>query len=323
MKKRSIIGAVSILLIASACSEGQSMEADATGPASSAAPRQSAGTDDADSNGGVRTEYLAIKSLVGEREQAMRDQYDDPDPAPAAASDEPDVAFDCGFTDGIDGTLEGNTPQSLWSLELLETAKLASSLEYIATKYGYPDEAWKPKLRRYENREINHIAKLKHAELGDPALAGQRVADLEANEHRHPDEPELDPSHPYYIVDTDMRTYRATRQPELREIQSIEGCGAGESPVLVRGEPEAQRIRLIPGFFSELCKRTNRSLDGDDCPYWFEATQAQPMDLAGYYRYEARWPDGGKAVGTADVDKLHLDEDKEYTELVIHAPGAN
>src|SRR3546814_1758129 len=87
-----------------------------------------------------------------------------------------------------------------------------------------------------------------------------------------------------------------------------------ETPILVRGEPKAQRIRLIPGFFSELCKRTSRALDGDDCPYWFEATQEQPMDLAGYYRYEARWPNGSKTVGTADVDKLHAGDDEGRSE---------
>src|SRR3546814_1591664 len=59
----------------------------------------------------------------------------------------------------------------------------------------------------------------------------------------------------------------------------------------------------ISGFFSELCKSTSRALDGDDCPYWFEATQEQPMDLAGYYRYEARWPNGSKTVGTAEDRK--------------------
>lgn len=318
--KRSLITATSLLLLASACSQRQDTQAAAMAPANSPAPQQPAAANEPGAGTGMQAEYLAIKRLVHERQQAARSQQgEDAEPLP----DEPVIAFDCGFTDGIDGALEGDNPQSLWSQELLATAKLATSLEDVATQYGYPDEAWKPKLQRYEEREIDYAGKLKHIESGAPAQLEQRIAALEASEGRHPDDPELDPSHPYYIVDTDMQAYRRERQPELREIQSIEGCGAGESPVLVRGEPEAQRIRLIPGFFSELCKRTNRSLDGDDCPYWFEATQAQPMDLAGYYRYEARWPDGGKAVGTADVDKLHLDEDKEYTELVIHAPGAN
>src|SRR3546814_19234648 len=72
-----------------------------------------------------------------------------------------------------------------------------------------------------------------------------------------------------------------------------------------------------------LCKRTSRALDGDDCPYWFEATQEQPMDLAGYYRYEARWPNGSKTVGTADVDKLHAGDDEGYAELIIRDPESN
>src|SRR3546814_9666470 len=89
-----------------------------------------------------------------------------------------------------------------------------------------------------------YAAKLKEIESGDPELREQRLAALDGNEDY---DPALDPLHPHYIVDTDMRTYRQDRQPGLREIQSIDGCGAGETPILVRGEPKAQRIRLIPG----------------------------------------------------------------------------
>src|SRR3546814_15301520 len=93
-------------------------------------------------------------------------------------------------------------------------------------------------------------------------MRAQRLAALDGNED---DDPALDPLHPHYIVDTDMRTYRQDRQPGLREIQSIDGCGAGETPILVRGEPKAQRIRLIPGFFSELCKRSEERRVGKEC----------------------------------------------------------
>src|SRR3546814_10943508 len=84
-----------------------------------------------------------------------------------------------GFADGIDGTLSGDTPQSMWSLELLATAKLATSLEDVATEYRYPPESWEPKLRRYEAREIAYAAKLKEIESGDPELREQRLAALE------------------------------------------------------------------------------------------------------------------------------------------------
>src|SRR3546814_5041079 len=93
---------------------------------------------------------------------------------------EPIIAFDCGFADGIDGTLSGDTPRSMWSLELLATAKLATSLEDVATEYRYPPESWEPKLRRYEAREIAYAAKLKEIESGDPELREQR---LRSEEH--------------------------------------------------------------------------------------------------------------------------------------------
>src|SRR3546814_9490035 len=92
--------------------------------------------------------------------------------------------FDCGFADGIDGTLSGDTPQSMWSLELLATAKLATSLEDVATEYRYPPESWEPKLRRYEAREIAYAAKLKEIESGDPELREQRLAALDRKSPR-------------------------------------------------------------------------------------------------------------------------------------------
>src|SRR3546814_803935 len=131
------------------------------------------------------------------RTECVDDDYTPP-------ADEPIIAFDCGFADGIDGTLSGDTPQSMWSLELLATAKLATSLEDVATEYRYPPESWEPKLRRYEAREIAYAAKLKEIESGDPELREQRLAALDGNEDY---DPALDPLHPHYIVDTDMRTY--------------------------------------------------------------------------------------------------------------------
>src|SRR3546814_3704971 len=91
------------------------------------------------------------------RTECVDDDYTPP-------ADEPIIAFDCGFADGIDGTLSGDTPQSMWSLELLATAKLATSLEDVATEYRYPPESWEPKLRRHEAREIAYAAKLRSDE---------------------------------------------------------------------------------------------------------------------------------------------------------------
>src|SRR3546814_10616602 len=103
------------------------------------------------------------------RTECVDDDYSPP-------ADEPIIAFDCGFADGIDGTLSGDTPQSMWSLELLATAKLATSLEDVATEYRYPPESWETKLRRYEAREIPYAATLKEIESGDPQLREQRLA---------------------------------------------------------------------------------------------------------------------------------------------------
>lgn len=334
MANQLLIAAASLLLIVSACSRSPEKQGDSSDSATSSARQQPSPTDEGALAAGTRDEYVAIKQLIRDRNKEMQDvdkcaqlttrsdYCEDDNYTPAA--DEPVVAFDCGFSDGIDGTMsEGETPQSRWSRELLDTAKLSVALEDTATEYGYPAAVWERKLRQFESREISRAKELQQIESGDLALVDQRLAVFDKNNAPPGDDPSLDPLHPYHIVDTDMRAYRQKQNPELREVESLEGCGAGESLVLVRGEPKAQRIRLIPGFFSELCKRTKRALEGDDCPYWFEVSQEQPMDLAGYYRYEARWSSGSKALGTADVDKLHQDEDKEYAELVIRDPKAN
>jgi hypothetical protein len=317
-RRPSIAIAALLLLITSACSQLPGTQADAAPTESSPSGQPPADPPRPTANPGMQTEYAAIKRLVGDREKILSnpetcEQLASPqsceDRRLPQPTDEPVNVFDCGFTDGIDVTL-GETEQPAWSLKLLEVAKLSTALENAAAKYDYPDEAWKPKLRQYEAREIERAAGLR-----DGTASGDGDEFL--------DDPWQDPLHPYHIVDTDMHAYRSAQQPALRELRSTFECGAGESPVLVRGEPKASRIRLIPGFFSDLCQRTQRPLDGDDCPYWFEVTQERPMDLAGRYRYEASWPGGGKAAGTADIDKLHTGDDEEYAELVIRDPGAN
>src|SRR3546814_18062893 len=105
----------------------------------------------------MQAEYVEIKRLVRDREQAMQDgnkceqlvtrtECVDDDYTPPA--DEPISAFDCGFADGIAGTLNGDTPQSMWSLELLAKAKLPTSLEEVATEYHNPSEPWEKKMTR-------------------------------------------------------------------------------------------------------------------------------------------------------------------------------
>jgi hypothetical protein len=87
---------------------------------------------------------------------------------------------------------------------------------------------------------------------------------------------------------------------------------------VVKTEPQAKRIQLIPGFFSALCKSTGRSLDGDACPYWFDVTAGKELGLAGYYRYSVTWPDGTKTVGAVDVDRLASTDGTG--ELLIYGP---
>src|SRR3546814_15237710 len=103
------------------------------------------------------------------RTECVDDDYTPP-------ADAPIIAFDCGFAAGIDGTLSGDTPQPMWSLALLATAKLATSLEDVAPEYRHPPESWEPKLRRYQARALANAATMKAIQSGYTEPTAPRLA---------------------------------------------------------------------------------------------------------------------------------------------------
>src|SRR3546814_15601319 len=112
MKKLSLVVSFLILLISSACFGSPGTQAGAARSESSPPQQQPATPEETVPDAGMQAEYVEIKRLVRDREQAMQDgnkcaQLDgrnecvDDDYTPPA--DNQKHSFDCSLEDGING----------------------------------------------------------------------------------------------------------------------------------------------------------------------------------------------------------------------------
>ena len=89
-----------------------------------------------------------------------------------------------------------------------------------------------------------------------------------------------------------MELRRQTLQPELPPIISEGGCGAFETPFLVRAEPPGGRVWLTTRFTFQTCQALGKpAWDTSQCR-WTEMVPDRPTYLSGTYMVQARWPDG-------------------------------
>jgi hypothetical protein len=89
-----------------------------------------------------------------------------------------------------------------------------------------------------------------------------------------------------------MELRRQALQPELPPIIGEGGCGAFETPFLVRADPPGGRIWLTTRFTFQTCQALGKSAwDTAQCR-WTEVQPDQPSFLSGTYMVQARWPDG-------------------------------
>lgn len=89
-----------------------------------------------------------------------------------------------------------------------------------------------------------------------------------------------------------MELRRQTLQPELPPIISEGGCGAFETPFLVRADPPDGRVWVTTRFTFQTCQALgNSAWDVDQCR-WTEMQPDRPAELSGTYMVQARWPDG-------------------------------
>lgn len=114
-----------------------------------------------------------------------------------------------------------------------------------------------------------------------------------------------------------LEAKRAALQPDLPPIRAEGGCGAAETPILVRTRPAGGRVWLITKFAFALCRA--RHLDPFDrmaCDRWREVGPDRPVQLSGNYVYQAQWPGGKSARGEQPIDPV-MDEDDSDAPRII------
>ena len=89
-----------------------------------------------------------------------------------------------------------------------------------------------------------------------------------------------------------MELRRQTLQPEQPAIILEGGCGAFETPFLVRADPPGGRIWLTTRFTFQTCQALGKpAWDTSQCR-WTEMQPDRPSYLSGTYMVQAKWPDG-------------------------------
>jgi hypothetical protein len=89
-----------------------------------------------------------------------------------------------------------------------------------------------------------------------------------------------------------MELRRQTLQPEQPSIILEGGCGAFETPFLVRADPPGGRIWVTTRFTFQTCQALGKSAwDTGQCR-WTEVQPDRPSYLSGTYMVQAKWPDG-------------------------------
>ena len=118
-------------------------------------------------------------------------------------------------------------------------------------------------------------------------------------------------------LSTALETKRAASQPDLPPIRAEGGCGAAETPILVKTRPAGGRVWLITKFGFDLCRaRLVNAWDRNVCDRWSEVSADRALRLSGNYVYQAKWPVGPPGRGNRRIDPVADDDDPEAPQTI-------
>ncbi len=170
--------------------------------------------------------------------------------------------------------------------QLAALAHEAVLLEGRLAAAGYAPALWREPLGRWETAALDVITGAPTPAWGAPgydafearlsALADTLTAELEAN--------------------------RARLQPALAPIRREGGCGAGETPFLVRTDPPGGKVWLITRFAFDVCRAKKLDAWSTEACRWTEMDPDREAYLSGSYNYQAHWPDGATGRGSRRLD---------------------
>jgi hypothetical protein len=186
-------------------------------------------------------------------------------------------------------------------IRLEALAHEATVIEARLRGFGYVPEIWHEPLRRWERAALAIVSTETVPAFGDPgydsfeqrlsALHEQFTAEIEAN--------------------------RARLQPDALPIRREGGCGAAESPVIVKADPPGGRIWITTRFTFDVCRAKRLDpWDLNTCR-WAEMDPDSEAWLSGTYMVQGKWP-GGASVRT---NRKITSEDPDQSVTVTIRPG--
>ncbi|MBA3811561.1 MAG: hypothetical protein H0X27_07965 [Caulobacteraceae bacterium] len=237
-------------------------------------------------NAGYPPDYAAFKAAAAEFAKGETHLIQvDGEPGEARHFD----LMDCAEADRV----KEPAGQAASPLETL--ARRVALLQRSLLTAGYPPELFETALRDYERRELAYWAAAAPTELEVPDQSGDRYARALTR------------------LASDIEAARQTRRPDLPAIIVEGGCGAAESPAVIRSDPPGGRVWVITKFAFDVCKASRRDpWDRETCARWSEMDPGRPAELSGNYAYQARWPDGSTGRGTRRIEQAPGDTPAVY-----------
>ena len=153
-------------------------------------------------------------------------------------------------------------------------------------RLGFPENIWHPLLVQFEDAQIARIR-----QGGDPD-----------------DRPFLD-----QLART-LNRYRQQENPQLPVAMMEGGCGAGEIGIRIQLNPPDGEVLFMPKLLYRFCRTLNLDPDNPQaCDHWRRAADGTLYQVAGDYRFWARWPDGATLRGDVDFSKYTEGENVSFT----------
>ncbi|HEX8364812.1 MAG TPA: hypothetical protein VF603_05955 [Allosphingosinicella sp.] len=191
-----------------------------------------------------------------------------------------------------DGMLAGPLAPTGANEQHFWLARRVERIRHRLARSGYPPAAYEEPLAAYEASTLEHFSRPQPSEASIRPRSESEDGEGQTAEDAVFDRLARD-------INQRRENLRVTAPPTGVD----RGCGAGESPFIVRADPRNGRVWMLRAYDFHLCRiRTGRPWDLNACR-WLEMDGDRPSYLSGRYVYQATWPGGRSIRGNRVLDE--------------------
>lgn len=186
-------------------------------------------------------------------------------------------------------------------LQVEALAHEAMVLEARLRAFGYAPGISSEPLRRYQLAALQVINSGKVPSFGQPGYDSfeKRLSSLHVQ------------------LSAELEANRRRLQPRSLPIRREGGCGAAESPVIIKADPPGGRIWVITRFSFDVCRAKKLDPWNIEACRWAEMDPRQEAWLSGTYMVQGKWPNGA----SVRTNRRIVGDDPDESITVTIRPG--